>query len=308
MVLDFGRSGKCPLEAPGAKLRLVLHIVKAGGGYIGSLDSPDQGAIGIPVDEVLFFENILTVKAPKLGLQYIAVYDEGKQSLEGTFEQGGLKIPLNMNREAVEMEREPRPQDPKDFPYLAEEVAFANEKDSATLAGTLTLPEDKNVKSVVVLISGSGPQDRNEEVSAFNDRPFRVLSDYLTRQGIGDVDLARFGEVVARNLSNRVSQGFLIPLDTQGRYDHFVELNPFFQGDVNGALSTHCNRLGVIADEGELKAGAFLYLHAICPVKVGDRTIAGADLQYVGPDQGLSICVNYFTCDRTLGPGRHREE
>ena len=166
-------------------MRLVLHIVKAGGGYIGSLDSPDQGAIGIPVDEVLFFENILTVKAPKLGLQYIAVYDEGKQSLEGTFEQGGLKIPLNMNREAVEMEREPRPQDPKDFPYLAEEVAFANEKDSATLAGTLTLPEDKNVKSVVVLISGSGPQDRNEEVSAFNHRPFLVLSDYLTRQGIG---------------------------------------------------------------------------------------------------------------------------
>ncbi|MCB0548864.1 MAG: alpha/beta hydrolase [Phaeodactylibacter sp.] len=173
------------LEVQDIKLRLVLHITAADGGYTGSLDSPDQGATGIPVDEVAFSGDTLTVKAAKLGLQYVAVFDEEKQRLEGTFEQGGMQIPLRMAREAVEVKKEPRPQDPKDFPYLAEEVSFSNESDGVTLAGTLTLPEDKKVQAVVVLISGSGPQDRNEEVGPFNHRPFLVLSDYLTRQGIG---------------------------------------------------------------------------------------------------------------------------
>ena len=80
------------------------------------------------------------------------------------------------------MEPVVRPQEPKDFPYQQEELRFENPKGGHQLAGTLTMPKDGNFEKVVILISGSGPQDRNEEV--LNHKPFLVLSDHLTRQGI----------------------------------------------------------------------------------------------------------------------------
>lgn len=79
-----------------------------------------------------------------------------------------------------------RPQDPKEpYNYTSEDVFFANtEADSILLAGTLTLPKNKTKPAVAILISGSGPQNRNEEIKQFNHRPFLVLSDYLTNHGI----------------------------------------------------------------------------------------------------------------------------
>lgn len=79
-----------------------------------------------------------------------------------------------------------RPQDPKTpYNYISEDVFFTNIKaDSITLAGTLTLPKNKKKPAIAILISGSGPQNRNEEVKQFNHRPFLVLSDYLTNNGI----------------------------------------------------------------------------------------------------------------------------
>jgi hypothetical protein len=63
-----------------------------------------------------------------------------------------------------------------------ESVAFENRDDSLTLAGTLTLPQNESVFPAVVLISGSGPQNRDEEL--FGHKPFLVIADYLTRNGI----------------------------------------------------------------------------------------------------------------------------
>jgi len=81
-------------------------------------------------------------------------------------------------------ESTPRPQDPvKPYPYTSEEVSFVNEQaDHISLAGTLTLPKHIKNPPVVILITGSGQQNRNSEI--FNHRPFLVLSDYLTRHGI----------------------------------------------------------------------------------------------------------------------------
>jgi alpha/beta superfamily hydrolase len=116
-------------------------------------------------------------------MTYEGTFNQEENTLEGTFAQGPGKFPLTFTREAVE--KPTRPQDPTDFPYHQEDVTFENTSDQVTLAGTLTLPKDQEVKQVVVLVSGSGPQDRNEEVGVFNHRPFLVLSDYLTRNGIG---------------------------------------------------------------------------------------------------------------------------
>ena len=75
-----------------------------------------------------------------------------------------------------------RPQDPISFPYKQEEVLISNTKSSVQLAGTLTIPSNGKVSKIVILITGSGPQNRNEEV--LNHRPFLVWSDWLTRHGI----------------------------------------------------------------------------------------------------------------------------
>ena len=77
-----------------------------------------------------------------------------------------------------------RPQDPKDFPYQQEEVTFSNPSAGHSLSGTLSLPANGKASKIVVLITGSGPQNRNAELAVYNHRPFLVLSDYLTRQGI----------------------------------------------------------------------------------------------------------------------------
>lgn len=75
-----------------------------------------------------------------------------------------------------------RPQDPTSFPYKREEVLINNTKSNVQLAGTLTIPSNSKVSKIVILITGSGPQNRNEEV--LNHRPFLVWSDWLTRNGI----------------------------------------------------------------------------------------------------------------------------
>ena len=164
-------------------LRIVFHIEKNGDTYSTKMDSPDQGASGIPADKTSFDGQQLVVEAAQLGMVFTG--NLNGEEVVGEFKQGPTSFPLTFSRKAVEKKVEPRPQDPKDFPYKVEEVSFKNHEAKVTLAGTLTLPKDGKPKSVVILISGSGPQDRNEEVASFNHRPFLVLSDYLTRNGIG---------------------------------------------------------------------------------------------------------------------------
>ncbi|NBC02173.1 MAG: alpha/beta fold hydrolase [Bacteroidetes bacterium] len=169
------------LEMMGTQVTLVFHIQHSDSGYIGTLDSPDQGAMGMPFTAVEYNNNKLILREANIGAFY-----EGKpaaDSIVGTWNQGGQTFELNMYREKVEKKTYNRPQEPeKPYPYYEEEVVFENSRDSLTLAGTLTLPEESGSFSAVILISGSGPQDRNEEV--FGHRPFLVLADYLTRQGI----------------------------------------------------------------------------------------------------------------------------
>jgi len=170
------------LTFPGGKLRLTINITKTDAGYTATMDSPDQKAVGIPIAMVLFEENILVFAIQNAGLDYRGNYDGA--GFKGTFTQNGNALPLNLGRDEVTVEKAKRPQEPvKPYPYYEEEVTFTNIKDNVTLAGTLTLPKQGGSNyPVVVLITGSGAQDRNEEL--LGHKPFLVLADYLTRNGI----------------------------------------------------------------------------------------------------------------------------
>jgi len=166
------------------QLRIVFHIVEKNGQLTSTLDSPDQSANGLPVAETKFESPELTLSMPMLQAGYKGIVNGDFTELTGTFSQGGMDMPLTMGREAIGKAEVNRPQEPKPpFPYYEEEVTFENAGASLTLAGTLTLPQKEGQFPVVVLVSGSGPHNRNEELSGH--KPFLVLADYLVRQGIG---------------------------------------------------------------------------------------------------------------------------
>jgi uncharacterized protein len=174
------------LEVQGTQLRLVFNITKTATGISATMDSPDQGAKGIPVTSASFDKNILKIAMPNMRLEYEGTLEKDN-TIKGTFKQGGGSLPLNLSKEKVTKVPKVavvRPQEPtKPYPYYAEDVTFENKKANITLAGTLTLPKKEGNYPVVVLISGSGPQNRNEEL--LGHKPFLVLADYLTRKGIG---------------------------------------------------------------------------------------------------------------------------
>ncbi len=175
------------LDVSGTSLRIVFHITLEGDQYQATMDSPDQGASGIPVNGVTFESPNLKLDLANIGGSYEGTVSEDFLSIEGVFTQAGHDLPLKLaktSQQEIEQMAPKRPQTPKEpFPYYSEEVVFENADAGIKLAGTLTLPDAKGQYPVVVLISGSGPQNRNEEL--MNHQPFLVLSDYLTRQGIG---------------------------------------------------------------------------------------------------------------------------
>ncbi len=170
------------LEVRGTQLRIVFHISKSESGYTSTMDSPDQGAKDIPVATTTFKNPLLNIEMPNLGIQFEGSFS-GVDTIAGNFKQSGFTFPLNLTRKAPEKEKLTRPQEPvKPYPYYSEDVVFENKKDAIQLAGTLTLPSVKGIFPAVILISGSGPQNRDEEL--LGHKPFLVLSDYLTRNGI----------------------------------------------------------------------------------------------------------------------------
>lgn len=170
------------LKVQGQQIRLVINIQQAENGYKATMDSPDQGAMGIPVDRVTFVNDTLKFEVKMIGVTYTGVLGSDNV-IKGTFTQMGMSLPLDLSIVEVKKEKVVRPQEPKEpFPYLSEEVKFINKVDGDTLAGTLTLPAKKGKYPVVVMISGSGPQNRDEEL--MGHKPFLVIADYLTRNGI----------------------------------------------------------------------------------------------------------------------------
>ena len=169
------------LDAQGTRLRMIFHIDRTDTGLVTTLDSPDQGAKGIPVGITHFAAPELRLELRRIGAVYEGTL--AGDSIIGNWRQGAASFPLVLSRgEAVAPERR-RPQEPvPPLPYDEEPVRFHNETAGVMLAGTLTVPRTPGPHAAVILISGSGPQNRDEEV--FGHRPFLVLADHLTRNGI----------------------------------------------------------------------------------------------------------------------------
>lgn len=180
----------------GRKLLFIFQITKTADKLESEIAIPSQGVKGIKTTMTTYKDGSLFIDASNVGFKYNGKWNASTGTIEGTFQEGVNAVPLVLTKEAVEVVKLNRPQEPtKPYPYYEEEVTFHNEKDNITLAGTLTLPKQTGQKPpVVVLISGSGPQDRNQSFASH--KIFLVLSDYLTRNGIAVLryDDRGFGE------------------------------------------------------------------------------------------------------------------
>jgi len=178
------------LTVGGTDLRVVFRLqTDAEGRLTGTMDSPDQGATGIPIGRVLVDADTLRLAVPSIAGQYAGVLGDSAETLTGQWVQGGQRLPLRLER-TEEAPRVRRPQEPAmPLPYVSESVTFRNEEAGVTLQGTLTRPETDRPVPGVVLVAGSGPSDRNATI--MGHKPFLVLADALTRRGLA---VLRFDE------------------------------------------------------------------------------------------------------------------
>lgn len=168
-------SWKGELDLKSIKLPLVFHF----NGKDCTLDSPTQGVTGIKAEKTIQNGKV-TIKIPTIGATFEGV--TLAKTISGTFTQNGMSLPLTLTPGTIEIKRPQTPVAP--FPYQEEKVSFTNGK--FTLNGTLTLPKNyTKATPVVVMITGSGQQNRDEEL--FNHKPFAVIADALARQGIASL-------------------------------------------------------------------------------------------------------------------------
>ena len=173
---------KGELSISGMSLPLVFHIDSTENGLVSTMDSPNQGAKGIPTNTTVFSNNELMIQIDKLKFIYKGQL-VSNDALNGEVMQYGKSFAMNLQRSLIEEPEKLKPQEPtQPYPYVSEEVSFVNPIGGHALSGTLTLPKADGRFPCAILITGSGPQNRDEEL--MGHKPFLVLSDYLTRQGI----------------------------------------------------------------------------------------------------------------------------
>lgn len=192
MAQDLTGQWSGNLNIQGVRLRVAFNFSENDNGYSATMDSPDQGVSDIPAS-IRYENSTIDLEIPAYGISYKGVHKDSL--IVGTFVQNNQDFALDLTKQSIEEEVRARPQEPlKPYPYISEDISFKNKKADITLAGTLTLPQNEGKFPVVILISGSGPQNRDEEL--MGHKPFLVLSDYLTRKGIAVLrfDDRGFGE------------------------------------------------------------------------------------------------------------------
>lgn len=218
------------LEGNGMRLRLQLHVSHDDQKQlVAALDSPDQGVSGLPATKVSQKEALFRFEIPVVNGTYEGTLNAAKTGISGTWTQNDVKQKLEFQRSDKLLELV-RPQTPvKPYPYREEELTFPNKQAKISLAGTLTLPSGPGPFPAAVLISGTGPQDRDESIAGH--RPFLVLADHLTRKGLA---VLRFDK---RGIGK-----------SAGNYDQATTDD--FAGDVEAALA--CLKTSKEIDPGKI--------------------------------------------------------
>lgn len=168
------------IKLPGMDLKIQVVLEFKGGAWTGTIDIPQQGARGLKLEQIEINDDEASFRIAGIpGEPTFSGKPDGPTRIAGDFSQGGATFPFELSR--GELAKAKRPQHPvPPFPYAEEQVTVNNGE--VSLAGTFTLPPGDGPFPAVIFVSGSGPQNRDEEI--FEHRPFAVWADHLTRAGI----------------------------------------------------------------------------------------------------------------------------
>ncbi|MCE7042341.1 S9 family peptidase [Dyadobacter sp. CY312] len=170
------------LKVPSGQINIIFNIDKQDGSYQTVMDIPSQNVKGMKANSVMFEEKKITVNFEMIKSVYVGELSNDS-TITGEWQQNGFKFPLIFSKNKAGYTGPNRPQTPKPpFPYSEKKVRFENKKAEVTLGGTLTIPNGNGTFPAVVLVSGSGPQNRDSEL--FGHKPFAVIADHLSRNGI----------------------------------------------------------------------------------------------------------------------------
>ncbi len=168
----------------GSNLLIIFNVSSAGpDNFSATMDVPAQGAKGLVCDEVRVEGDSLFISIKAIQGRYAGKLGANQTSATGIFAQGkSFTTPLNLKRtgDAVALDRPQTPKPP--FPYKSEDVEYDSPDKAVHLGATLTLPSGAGPFPAAILITGSGPQDRDSEI--YGHKIFLVIADYLTRRGI----------------------------------------------------------------------------------------------------------------------------
>jgi uncharacterized protein len=194
VLLSFGAQGQTSLtpsqwqgQIGSVRLILVIDTTAASHSPTGHFESPDQTEEQIPITALRITVDSLIATAQLIGGTFSSRFSPGQRSLVGVWQQGNASLPLTLNRLEKPVVKSKRPQTPvPPFPYRSDSVQYDNADKSIHFGATLTYPNPSHQLTrvglpAVILITGSGPQDRDETV--FRHKPFAVIADHLTRHG-----------------------------------------------------------------------------------------------------------------------------
>jgi uncharacterized protein len=207
---------------PKDSLAMVLVVDTVGDSVKVVLDSPDQYVTDIPVSSFSFVGDSVSFKVTSLYVTYTGILYPDENVIKGTFTQGRKKLPLSLSKTNKRILAN-RPQTPvPPFNYVVEPDIVINDPKTGMplIMGTLTYPENKKPKGTVIMISGSGWQDRDETI--LSHKPFFVIADYLTRRGYAvfrydDVPKYKFAKSTTFDFADNVN----LIIDSLKSYNKF---------------------------------------------------------------------------------------
>ena len=158
-------------------LGIKVDFKKNGDSLSATIDIPQQNAYRLTLKNVYVRKDTVHFELP--AGPGLAVFDGilTGDSIAGNFSQSGIQGKFDLIKSASILTDSLKISDRF---YHEEEVIIKNGND--TIAGTLTIPKTKGPFAAVILITGSGAQNRDEEIYGF--KPFRLIADHLSKNNI----------------------------------------------------------------------------------------------------------------------------
>lgn len=199
------------------QVRLVFHFTQTNNSISGAMDSPDQGVTGLSLSNVILQGDSVIAAIQPAKASYKAVFSNDS-TLSGYWQQGNISLPLIIKKTGNAQTARARQTPVPPFPYRSDSVTYTNADNSVRFGATFTRPFGNKPYAAVILLSGSGSQDRDETIG--QHKPFAVIADYLTRRGIAvlRVDDRGMGLTTTGNLDQLTSETLAGDVEAGIRY------------------------------------------------------------------------------------------